>query len=235
MGNEDQYLTVHTKKIIRDYHHPKGKHSHQKDNPRISNRDLSKLRCFTCDERGHFSRDCPRNKSNSHKKKDKRKHHAHTVEHDDPPRKRVKQESEDSSSDEEYVLIFSLMGTVTHGRNDWLIESGSSKNMTGFKEYFLNISEHKSPHKVKLEDDYQHPIKGSGESSYKLDSGKSMKMKDVLFVLGLNKNILSISLDAKGMRVSFVDGQVLMWPKGKTIDDAIIIGEQEGGLYKLKG
>ena len=36
------------------------------------------------------------------------------------------------------------------------------------------------------------------------------------------------------MRVAFVDGQVLMWPKGKTIDDATVIGEQEGGLYKLK-
>ena len=63
-----------------------------------------------------------------------------------------------------------------------------------------------------------------------------MKMQDVLFVPGLKKNILSISaLDAKGMRVSFVDGQVLMWSRGKTIDDAIVIGEQEGGLYKLKG
>ena len=37
------------------------------------------------------------------------------------------------------------------------------------------------------------------------------------------------------MRVSFVDGQVLMWPKGKTIHDAVVIGKQEGGLYKLKG
>ena len=37
------------------------------------------------------------------------------------------------------------------------------------------------------------------------------------------------------MRVEFVDGQVLMWPKGKSFDDAIVIGEQEGGLYKLKG
>ena len=26
-----------------------------------------------------------------------------------------------------------------------------------------------------------------------------------------------------------------MWPKGNTINDAIVIGEQEGGLYKLKG
>ena len=30
------------------------------------------------------------------------------------------------------------------------------------------------------------------------------------------------------MRVAFIDGQVI-------IDDAVMIGEQEGGLYKLKG
>ena len=60
-------------------------------------------------------------------------------------------------------------------------------------------------------------------------------MKDVLFVPILQKNLLSIStLDTKGMRISFVDDQVIMWPRGKTIDDAIVIGEQEGGLYKLK-
>ena len=61
-------------------------------------------------------------------------------------------------------------------------------------------------------------------------------MKNVLFVPGLKKNLFCISaLDAKGMRVSFVDGQVLMWPKGKTFDDAIVVGEQGRGLYKLKG
>ena len=65
--------------------------------------------------------------------------------------------------------------------------------MTGFKESFVRLSEHESPHKVKLGDDYLYPIKGSGESSYKLDSGKSLTMKEVLFVLGLKKNLLSIS------------------------------------------
>ena len=129
------------------------------------------------------------------------------------------------------------MGNITHGRNDWLIDSGASKHMTGFKESFVKLSEHESPHKVKLGDDYQYPIKGRlGESSYKLDSGKSMKMQYVLFVPGLKENLLSISeLDAKGMRVSFVGAQVLMCPREKPIDDAIVIGEQEEGLYKLKG
>ena len=57
-----------------------------------------------------------------------------------------------------------------------------------------------------------------------------------MFVPRLKKNLLSISaLDAKGMRVAFIDGQVIIWSKGKTIDDVVVIGEQEGGLYKLKG
>ena len=69
---------------------------------------------------------------------------------------------------------------------------------------------------MKLRSNYQYPIKGTGESSYKLDSGKSMTMKEVLFIPGIKKNILSISaLDVKGMRVAFVDGKFLMWIKGK--------------------
>ena len=26
-----------------------------------------------------------------------------------------------------------------------------------------------------------------------------------------------------------------MWPKGKTIDDAVVIGEEEAGIYRVKG
>ena len=41
-----------------------------------------------------------------------------------------------------------------------------------------------------------------------------MKMKEVLYVPNLKKNLLSISaLDKKGYRVAFIDGQVLMWTK----------------------
>ena len=108
--------------------------------------------------------------------------------------------------------------------------------MTGYKESFVNMSKHESPHKVKLGDDYQYPIKGSGEASYKLDSEKSLRMQDVLYVPRLKKNLLSISaLYAKGIRASFFDGKVLMWLRGKIIEDETSIGEEDGGLYKLKG
>ena len=109
MGSEYQALTIHSNKSKRGYHHTNGKHSHknQKDNPRRYSRDLSKIKFRTCDEKGHLARECPRNKSDFHKKKgNKRRHHAHTAEDDAPPRKRVKEESEDSSSDEEYVFYF---------------------------------------------------------------------------------------------------------------------------------
>ena len=85
-------------------------------------------------------------------------------------------------------------------------------------------------------DDYEYIMKGIGESSYKLESGTYMKMKEVLYVQGLKKNLLSISaLDNKGYRVSFIDGKVLMWTKGKTLENVMVIGEEEGGLHKLKG
>ena len=111
-----------------------------------------------------------------------RRHHAHVVEDDEPSTKRNRQVSDDSSSDEEYVMISTLTETITHVSNDWLIDNDASKHMTGFKESFVKLSKHESSHKVKLGDDYQYPIKSSWESSYKLDFGKSITMKDVLFV-----------------------------------------------------
>ena len=146
MGSEYQDLTTHTKKTKRNHHQSKGK-------PHHSRRDWATVRCYTCDEKCHISKFFP-NKGNSKKKKgNKRRHHAHVAENDEPSTKRTRQES-DSSSDEEYVLISALTGTVSHGSNDWLIDSGASKHMLGFKDSFVKLSKHESPHKVKLEDDY---------------------------------------------------------------------------------
>ncbi len=120
---------------------------------------------------------------------------------------------------------------MTPKSDTWLIE-----HMTGQKYILYKLTKKDSPHKLSLGDDYQYPIKGIGEASYKLDSGTPMKMKDILFVPVLKKNLLSIStLDKKGFRVSFIDGEVLMWPRGSSLENAVVIGVEEGGLYKLKG
>ena len=83
--------------------------------------------------------------------------------------------------------------------------------MIGQRDILSYLSERKFSHKVTLGDDYQYPIKGVGESNYKINSRTPMKMKDVLYVPCLTKNLLSISdLEKKGLKVSFIYGEVLM-------------------------
>ena len=128
MGSEYQALTVQSKKNKANHH--RGKHSH----PNKFNKNRPRFRCFICDEKGHYAKECPKNPNISHKKKGNKKiHHAHAAEDDEPSRKRIKKESDYSSSDEEYVLIFARMGNITHGSNDCLIDSGASKHMMAFK------------------------------------------------------------------------------------------------------
>jgi hypothetical protein len=177
---------------------------------------------------GHIARHCPDRREEYNRKKNR--HHAHEVEDEEPPTKMLRERIKD------YVSISALSGSVTPGEDTWLIDSGASKHMTGQRDILSCLSENKFSQKVTLGDDYQYPIKGVGESNYKLNSGTPMKMKDVLYVPGLKKNLLSISdLEKKGFRISFIYGEVLMWEKGETMKEAIVIGNEEGGLNKLKG
>jgi hypothetical protein len=177
---------------------------------------------------GHIAKFCLARRE-EYKRKHKR-HHAHVVKDEEPPAKMIREQIKD------HVLISALSGSVTPGEDTWLIDSGASKHMTGQRNILSCISEKKFSQKVTLGDDYQYSIKGMGESNHKLNSGNSLKMKDVLYVPGLTKNLLSISaLEKKGFRVAFIDGEVLMWAKGETLNEAIIIGSEENGLYKLKG
>ena len=130
------------------------------------------------------------------KRNNNKRHHAHLAKDEDekeeeegPWRKQAREEDA-----EEYVLFFALSGSVTPGEDTWLIDSGASKHMTRHKKNMSKLEENNSPQKVSLGYDYKYPIKGIGEASYKLDSGTPMKMKEVLYVQSLNKNLLYISI-----------------------------------------
>jgi hypothetical protein len=242
--DDDQALATHTKggrkkpyfqKETHKESQQSNKFNHKESHPRRfqkkgqwKEKDYSYVQRYHCNKMGHIVKFCPARRE-EYKRKQKRLH-AHVAEDEESPAKMIREEIKD------YVLISALSRSVTPGEDTWLIDSGASKHMKGQRNILSCISENKFSQKVTLGDDYQYPIEGVAESNHKLNSRNSLKMKDVLYVPSLEKNLLSISsLEKKGFRVAFIDGEVLMWAKGETLNEAIVIGNEENDLYKLKG
>jgi hypothetical protein len=116
----------------------------------------------------------------------------------------------------------------------WIIDSGASRHMTGDQVRLSSLNEKKTSHKVELGDKNTYPVKGVGQASIKLESGNNVHLSNVLYVPGLEKNLVSISfLEDKGNRIAFVDGEVLAWSRDSSIENARVIGTREGRLYRL--
>jgi hypothetical protein len=103
-------------------------------------KDASKVRCYNCKKLGHYAFQCP------HKnEKGNRKHHAHATDTEEPTSKKAKE-----SKDEEYVFVSALTGTITQGSDIWLMDSGASKHMTGFRSSLTNLQRRVHPFKWSL-------------------------------------------------------------------------------------
>jgi len=77
-------------------------------------------------------------------------------------------------------------------------------------------------------------MKGIRSISLELEYSGSIHLNNILYVPGLKKKLLSISdLEDKGDRVAFVNGKVLFWAKGSSIDDDRVIRIREGTLYRI--
>jgi hypothetical protein len=116
----------------------------------------------------------------------------------------------------------------------WIIDSVASRHMTGDQARLSNLNEKNTSYKVELGDKSTYPVEGFGQASVKLESGNHVHLSNVLYVLGLEKNLVSIScLEDKGNIIAFMDGNVLSWHKNSSIEDARVIGRREGNLYRL--
>lgn len=64
---------------------------------------------------------------------------------------------------------------------------------------------------VELGDKAKYAIKVTGSIEFQMDSSGTMEVNEVLYVLGLEKNLLSIStMDDRGLEVSFTVGEVVV-------------------------
>ena len=59
----------------------------------------------------------------------------------------------------------------------WLIDSGASRHMTGYKQNLSEVIEKDSHLRVVLGDDANYTMKGSGATSLQLESNDSLHFK----------------------------------------------------------
>ena len=71
----------------------------------------------------------------------------------------------------ECFLVSALSRSITDVEHIWLIDSGASRHMTGFKDSISNVKKKRFHTKVELGDNGTYAIEGIGSTSLKLDSG----------------------------------------------------------------
>jgi hypothetical protein len=71
---------------------------------------------------------------------------------------------------------------VTSSEKSWLVDSGASRHMTGNKDNLANLKNVKFSSQVELGDDASYAIKGTGSTSFQLDSGFLLRLQDILYV-----------------------------------------------------
>jgi hypothetical protein len=180
---------------------------------------------------GHFDKYCWFRK----KYLRKGKNHASTTE-DDESKRNQKSPSNEKENRKEYYLVSSLSILVFTGPKTWLVDSGASKHMTGYKEILSYFKTKSFAEHVDLGDEKCYKIEGVGSISFILESGARLHIDEVVYVLWLKKNILSVAtLEDKGYWVIFKEMKALLWAKGSHLSTTEPIGTRSGGLYIMSG
>jgi hypothetical protein len=127
-------------------------------------------------------------------------------------------------------MVSALSSTVSTWPRTWLVDSGASKHMTGYKEILSKFKTKSFAEQVELGDDKCYKIEGVGSISFRLESRAMLHVDEVLYVPGLRKNLLSVAtLEDKGYWVIFKDKKALLWAKGSHLSTAEPIGSRRGG------
>ena len=106
--------------------------------------------------------------------------------------------------------------------------------MTGAREMFSELSQTETDVEDVLGDDSAVRFVGHGTITFQRESMSPMVLRDVLYVPGLKKNLVSVSMiKDQGLQVSFLDGHMHMFPKTVGPSASVTIGVRCGKLYRL--
>jgi hypothetical protein len=180
-------------------------------------RDMNKVKCFVCKKFGHYAGQCPNRKKNKGGT-------AVTAEEVDFP----------TQFQRECAFHVCCSSSVEYSPDIWYIDSGASSHMTGIREHFSDLRDPFVRMDISLGDDRIVTVAGIGTVSFRREDLPPLSFTDVLFVPGMKKNLISVStLQDRGLEVLFIGSEVLIYPRGASMDLAQRIGVREGELYRL--
>jgi hypothetical protein len=178
-------------------------------------RDMSKVKCFACNKMGHYVGQCPN-----------RKKQGGTA-------ASAKEDEFASQFERDMSLLVSLFIVETPS-NVWYIDSGASNHMYGVREHFTDLIETRIKLETVLGNNTIVRTARCGTVSFKRELWPPMVFRDILYVPGLKKNLISIStIQDRGFEVSFRGEEVLIHRKGSTITSTRVTGTRDGKLYIL--
>eukprot|EP00253_Pinus_taeda_P003357 PITA_03357 len=157
-------------------------------------RDMSKVKCFHCHQHGHYATNCPQKKKN---KKDVGS---------------IVGEALASQFELDFSLIACLVSSVMG--SVWFLDSGAYFHMTGDRDLFSDLDEKDLGVHIEMSDDGRYSATGIGTISFERESSKPFVLKEVMHVLGLKKNLISLAmLEDKGYDVVFSEGKAFLHSK----------------------
>ena len=176
-----------------------------------SKKDLSKAKCFHCHEFGHYATRCPQKKSSK--------------------KTAAVGEALASQFELDFTLIACMASTVMS--TVWYLDSGASFHMTGCKDFFSEMEEKDLQINIELGDDGRYSATGIGTVTFHRESGSDFRLKDVMYVPGLKKNLISVAvLEDRGYDVVFSQGKAFL--RHITTGQVKQIGVRVRNLYKLE-
>ena len=190
-----------------------------------SYRNDSALECFYCGKIGHIAKFCRKKKANQ-ERYNQRRHAGHLADADadtDP----------DQNLDVRLFMAEADTATEEDELDIWFMDSGASSHMSGKKKWFRNFKESNSGVKVYLGDNSGYEIKGHGDVLVTLPDGNIRNISDVWYVLGIKKNLISVSkITDQDLKVEFFKSHCII---KDLLDEMkpIATGIRIGGLYKL--